>query len=367
MPSRLQSLDILRGLTLFMLVFFGPVISHLLQTIGAEWCNPILYQLDHEPWEGFRLWDLLMPLFLFMAGTSMPFSFEKYRDKKGREGIWFRIFRRVLLLFIIGMMVQGNLLGLDPKHIYFYTNTLQAIACGYLIAAVILLTFRQIRWQIICTIALLVVYSIPMALCGDYTPDGNFCEWLDRVVMGRFRDGVDWDENGVWHFSETYRYTWIWSSITFGATVMLGCLSGEWIRKASGKKTALGIMLTGVLLVGVALVYAHFEPVIKHIWTSSMVLLAGGFSMILLGLFHYIFDCLGVSRGVTFLKVYGMNSIVAYFLGETVNFRSVVNSLSYGLRQYMGDFYDVWTTFGNFLIVFLILLAMYRLRIFLKV
>ena len=73
-----------------------------------------------------------------------------------------------------------------------------------------------------------------------------------------------------------------------------------------------------------------------------------------------------MSRGLGWLKIYGMNPITAYVLGEVINFRSIVSSVSYGLAPYLGPYYGAWLTFGNFLILFLILRAMYRNRIFLK-
>lgn len=61
------------------------------------------------------------------------------------------------------------------------------------------------------------------------------------------------------------------------------------------------------------------------------------------------------------------NSIVAYMLGEVVSFRSIVQSLSYGLQPHLGDWYNVWLTFGNCLIIFFILWAMYKARVFVKI
>lgn len=72
--SRLASLDILRGFDLFLLVFFQPVLVDLGRHLNLSWIPPVLYQFDHAEWFGFRFWDLVMPLFLFMTGTSMPFS-----------------------------------------------------------------------------------------------------------------------------------------------------------------------------------------------------------------------------------------------------------------------------------------------------
>lgn len=109
--TRLASLDILRGFDLFLLVFFQPVFAALVRQLNLPFLNDILYQFDHEVWEGFRFWDLVMPLFLFMTGASMPFSLSKYVGMSGSYWLVYRrILRRVFLLFIFGMIVQGNLL-----------------------------------------------------------------------------------------------------------------------------------------------------------------------------------------------------------------------------------------------------------------
>ena len=137
--SRLASLDILRGLTLFLLVFFQPVLWALLSPVDADWSRAVLYHFDHEVWEGFRFWDLVMPLFLFMSGASMPFSFGKMLREGGKMAVVRKVIRRFFILFLLGMVVQGNLLGFDLAHIYIYTNTLQAIAAGYLLTALVML------------------------------------------------------------------------------------------------------------------------------------------------------------------------------------------------------------------------------------
>ena len=115
---RLASLDILRGFDLFLLVFFQPVFVALARQMNMSFLDSILYQFDHEVWEGFRFWDLVMPLFLFMTGASMPFSLSKYIGTTGSYWpVYRRILKRVFLLFIFGMIVQGNLLGLDATHL----------------------------------------------------------------------------------------------------------------------------------------------------------------------------------------------------------------------------------------------------------
>ena len=126
--TRLASLDILRGFDLFLLVFFQPVLWVLARQLDVPCLNGILYQFDHEVWEGFRFWDLVMPLFLFMTGASMPFSLSKYKGVSGSYWpVYRRILKRVALLFIFGMIVQGNLLGLDSRHLVIYYNPLPLV------------------------------------------------------------------------------------------------------------------------------------------------------------------------------------------------------------------------------------------------
>lgn len=367
--TRLASLDILRGFDLFLLVFFQPVLWVLARQLDVPFLNGILYQFDHEVWEGFRFWDLVMPLFLFMTGASMPFSLSKYKGVSGSYWpVYRRILKRVALLFIFGMIVQGNLLGLDSRHLVIYSNTLQSIAVGYFIAAVIQLHF-SFKWQVGVTLLLLLLYWIPMTFLGDFTPEGNFAAQVDKWVLGRFRDGVYWNEDGSWSFSPHYTYTWIWSSLTFGVTVMLGAFAGKIMKegKTDRKRVVRILSVAGLVLVGLGLLWSLQMPVIKRLWTGSMTLLSGGYCFLLMALFYYWIDYKGHTRGLAWLKVYGMNSITAYLLGEVVNFRCVAASVSYGLEQYLGTWYPVWLTFANYLILFLLLRAMYKCGLFLKV
>ena len=97
-----------------------------------------------------------------------------------------------------------------------------------------------------------------------------------------------------------------------------------------------------------------------------MTLYSGGLCAALMALTYWWVDVRGHHRGLDWLKIYGMNPITAYVLGEVVNFRSIVASVSYGLAPILGEWYAVWLTFGNFLILFLILRVMYMNNIFLK-
>lgn len=372
--KRLESLDILRGADLFLLVGLEPVLKRMIDAIDQRWYERFMVNFRHVEWEGFAAWDLIMPLFLFMAGVSMPFALSRFKRSINKKAVYTRILKRVLLLWIFGMMCQGNLLGLDPDKIYLYSNTLQAIAAGYLIAALLYLHSGW-KFQVSASVALLLVYWAAMEFIsvqgfggGSYTPDGNLAEWIDRVVLGRFRDAAT-VEAGQVVFSAGYRYTWILSSLNFGVTVLSGVFAGHILKN---KKMVQGRKLFLLLAIGAGLVLTGWLwhlwlPVIKKIWTSSMVLISSGYCFLLMGLFYYLVDYRGYVRPFSWLKVYGMNSIVAYLLALCVSFSSVGRSVFWGLEQYIGPWYPALIALSNAVILYFILWMLYKRGVFLRV
>ena len=371
--KRLESLDALRGFDLFFLVALGPLMHSLARTANVEWLNESMWVFSHVSWEGFSPWDLIMPLFLFMSGISMPFSLSRYKSISDKRPLLRRLAKRILLLWIFGMMCQGNLLALDPNTIYLYSNTLQAIATGYLITALLFL-FTSRRTQIITAVVLLLVYWTAMQFItvdgyggGNYTPQGNLAEWIDNTVLGRFRDTAQVIDRKV-VIADWYHYTWILSSLNFGVTVLTGLFAGYIAKDKIEEKKKLKLYFgTGITMVIAGWLWNFQMPVIKTIWTSSMVLVSSGYCFLLMGLFYYWIDYKGHRSGITWLKVYGMNSIVAYMLANVVNFRCIGESLFYGLEQYMGSYYSFLMALWNIGAVYVIIWFMYKRGIFLKV
>lgn len=372
--QRLESLDVLRGFDLLLLVGLESVMHHLSDTIHTPSFHSFMWCFTHVSWEGFSTWDLVMPLFMFMSGITIPFALSRYKQGADKALVYKRILKRVVLLWIFGMMCQGNLLGLDPNRIYFYSNTLQTIAVGYLVSALLFL-HTSIKTQIIFAVTMLLGFWGAMELItiqgyggGNYTPDGNLAEWIDRAVLGRFRDGAS-VVNGEVQFPDWYRYTWILSSMNFGVTVLTGVFAGyiikakEWMPK---KKIAY-LFIIGSAMVATGWIWGLWHPVIKKIWTSSMVLVSSGYCFLLMGLFYYLIDYKGWKKHISWLKVYGMNSITAYMLAMCVNFSCIGHSLFHGLEQFMGDFYQAWIAVVNAVIIYGILWIMYQKNIFLKV
>lgn len=374
LSQRLESLDVLRGFDLFLLVGLEMVMHQMSAAVDTPAFHSFMWCFTHVDWEGFSTWDLVMPLFMFMSGITIPFSLSRYRNEADKALVYKRILKRVALLWIFGMMCQGNLLALDPNRIYLYSNTLQSIAMGYLISALLFLHTR-VKTQILITVLFLLGFwgamegiSLQGFGGGNYTPDGNLAEYVERVVLGRFRDGAT-VVDGTVVFPDWYRYTWILSSFNFGATVMTGVFAG-YILKDKGivpqKKLNL-LLLIGVLMVVFGWFWGIWHPVIKKLWTSSMVLVSSGYCFLLMALFYYVIDYKGWKKHTGWLKVYGMNSIMAYMLAMCINFSCIGHSLFHGLEQYMGAYYQVLITVSNAVIIYLILWWMYKKNLFLKV
>lgn len=373
--KRLASLDILRGLDMFLLIVVGPLTWKLTLTGDYTWEPFVRSQIEHVPWEGFCLWDLIMPLFMFMSGVTIPFSLEKYKGKDGNlKSIYSRIFKRVVLLWIFGMIAQGKLLAMDWSILRFYSNTLQAIAMGYLFASIFFLhTSRKCQYFIAA--GLLVLYWALMMFVridgfggGDMTERGNLCEHVDNLVLGAHRDHATRLEDGTLYVDPEYTYTWIISSINFIVTVMTGMFAGQILRDRRSEKSKILILLAaGAAMTALGWLWHLQLPVNKHIWTSSMVLVSSGYCFLLLGVIYYIVDYRGWHKGLDWLKVFGMNAIVAYMLHQTIKFDSVANSLLYGFEHLMSPaWYALLLKAGCIAITCTILTILYKKKIFIK-
>ena len=81
--GRLLSLDLFRGMTMFLLIAEAAHVYHNLGDLAGDtgldaW---IVMQFHHHPWNGLRFWDLIQPFFMFIVGVAMPFSLRKSHEK----------------------------------------------------------------------------------------------------------------------------------------------------------------------------------------------------------------------------------------------------------------------------------------------
>lgn len=342
MNQRISSIDALRGLDMFMLCG-GAATLHLFLAWGLGDAAPawLMQQFRHAEWGGeFTCWDLVMPLFIFITGASMPFAFAKYREKGGegwRLGTLWRVLRRVVLLFVLGMLVQGNLASARPENMSLFCNTLQAIAEGYLIAALVLM-FCGMRGQIAVCIFCLVSYWALLRFvpcngqpAGLFLPDNNLAIYIDHFLQGSWQDGTP--------------YTWILTSLSFGALTLMGSICGSVIRACRGLRTVGLLALAGGVCLLAACALESDTPLIKHIYTTTAVLWSGGWCILLLACFHLLFDCsgAGLARLAFPLQVIGCNALLAYLLTEVHGpggqsiWRGVAHPLFYGIASRCGE------------------------------
>ena len=180
MGRRLASLDVLRGLDMFLLAVAGPLFYALDRAFDLP--DALMRQFSHG-WGGFTLWDIIMPLFIFMSGAAVPFAMGKRLDD-GRAGwcYWRHVLSRFALLWVLGMMAQGRLLTLDVMKMSPFNNTLQTIACAYVACAVaFLVPSRKIRAAI--PVVLAVGYALLLHFCGDYSKDMTVAIRFERWIV----------------------------------------------------------------------------------------------------------------------------------------------------------------------------------------
>ena len=361
LSRRVVSLDALRGFDMFWI-------------IGGSWIFAALYDLDQNPltlwirtqlthveWEGFRFWDIIMPLFLFIVGAAMPFSFGKRRERGDRpRKILGHALKRFVILFFLGMVAQGHLLKYDLSQLHIYCNTLQAIAAGYLAASLALLYLPRAGQGALAGFLMLLYWGlmvwvpIPQHGAGQLTPEGNLAIHIDRLLLGSFQDGT--------------HYTWILSSLTFAATVLLGVLAGHLLRSGLTpyrKVLWLAVSGSGCLLLGWG--WGWIFPIIKHLWTSSFVLYSGGMCLLLLAAFYLVIDVWGMRRWAFGFTVIGVNAIAVYTATRLFDFRIVSDIFVEGSERFWGGGYALIRGTAGFALIWLILYFMYRKRIFIKI
>lgn len=327
-PKRLLSLDILRGIDMIFLTVAGVIVGGLNWGIGLPDC--VLKQFDH-PWGGFTAYDLIMPLFIFMSGAAVPLALEKWRNSSESWNCAFALYlvRRIVTLWLLGMVAQGNLLTFDWPRIELFSNTLQSIAAGYAATVCILLVRPRAVW--IAPLLLTVSYSALLAFGGDYSPQGNLAIRVEHWLTSPRPQQI---------------YTWYLTILMFAAMALWGAQSSLLLgRKDWPKWRRAGVLFAygaGLLMAGFALM--PWIPSIKQIYTASFTLRAVGVSMMLLATLYGWVDCAGHRRGWGWAVLYGRYALTAYVAHELLGllpgglFRNgIVQLLTQGVAYHFGQ------------------------------
>ena len=158
--ERLMSIDALRGFDMLLIIFADRFFINLGKAADTPLTNFMATQFDHPEWLGFHLYDIIMPLFLFVVGAVIPFSLTKrLEEKHSKPLLYSHLIKRVVVLFILGAICQGHLLNLDINKLHFFSNTLQAIAVGFLFSSIAFIHLNK-NGRYILFACLLVVYAL---------------------------------------------------------------------------------------------------------------------------------------------------------------------------------------------------------------
>ncbi len=361
-PSgRVVSIDALRGFDMFWITGGTHFFGKLFNWIDSPSLEPLRHQMEHSDWDGFTAYDLIFPLFLFIVGASLPFALSRRMEQGAdRKKLWFHVVRRTITLLVLAMIYAG-LLDFDFSD-FRYAGVLQRIALCYFFAATIVLS-TGVKGQgtaagviLLGYWAIMTLVPVPGIGAGVLTPEGNLAGYIDRAILpGSFCCYEHGDNEGIL------------STLPAIATTLLGVLSGHWLRSAhsGGKKTS-GLMGAGLVSLIVALIWNTVFPINKLMWTSSYVLFAGGWSLLLLALFYWIIDVQGYRKWAFFFIVIGMNAITIYVANRLFDFETISNIFIHGFVDLMGDFKPVFSSFCELMTKWLFLYFLYRQKIFLK-
>lgn len=315
-PKRLLSLDVLRGVTIAFMIM-----------VNNNGGRGAWSQMRHAAWNGFTATDLVFPTFLFVVGVSIVFAFEA-RLARGatRQQLALHTLLRAGILFVFGVVVNG-FPDFELDHLRFY-GVLQRIAICYLVVSLFYLSDKRLWTKIAALVVVLMGYwilvrwvPVPGAgVPGRDIPfldkDQNIVAWLDRQLMpGHLYE--DWTTHNVRDPEG------LLSDIPALGTALLGLLTGIWLRaQRSVKAKAWGLVAGAAVCLALGYLWSVWFPLNKKMWTSSYVLVAAGWSLVVFALAYWAIEFQGWcrkgwSKGLAWpWLVFGSNAIVAYLISE---------------------------------------------------
>ena len=366
---RLLSIDALRGFDMVWILGAEGIFTALFTLTGFAFFNTAAQQMLHSTWHGFTAYDLIFPLFIFLSGISLGIAGKalkaypvEQRPKKIQHAV-----KRLLLLLILGVVYNHGWGGGIPANVddVRFASVLGRIGIAWFVA-VMLVWFVSVKAQWFITVGILVGYWLLLSFVeiagyggGNYTSTGALNVWFDITFLpGATYLNLPLDPEGLL------------SNVSSIVNALLGVFVGRHMieHQNNAKKLLRDLIAVGVILLILGYSWGMFFPINKTLWTSSFVLVTCGYSALLLSLFYAVIDVLKVQRWAVFFAVIGTNSIIVYLGTSLVNWQYTANSLFGGLIQATpAAWQSLWQIISLVLIQWLVLLWLYRLKIFIKV
>jgi predicted acyltransferase len=363
--DRLLSIDALRGFDMLMISGAGSFVYLLHGKTDWAWVNALALQFEHPAWNGFTFYDFIFPLFLFIAGVSIPFSVNKgLENGMSKARLYGRAFIRMMILIALGILDKNAPVPFFDWHQIRFVGVLQRIGFAGFFTTILYLNFNT-KGRIAWVASLLLFYYAAMFLipvpgygAGDLSIEGNLHGWIDRNFLpGRLLQKI-YDENGLL------------TQFPALCLTVLGTLASDIFRNEtfSDHTKLRNLIVSGLICVGVGMLWSLHFPINKHLWSSSFILLTGGMSFLSAALFYWIIDILKYRKWTLFFTVIGMNSITIYMAYRLVDFGHTSKLLFEGLYIHTAEkWHPVFESLGALAIVWTFLYILYRQRIFVKI
>jgi predicted acyltransferase len=297
-PPRVLSVDLLRGLTIALMILVND---------PGDWGH-VFAPLDHAPWNGWTLTDLVFPTFLFLVGASMIFSLDS-RAKKGdcRKTLSGHvILRAIKILLLQFVLVFFPRMHWTTLRLY---GVLPRIALCYLLAGLILIATMKLRYRVSMLIGIIAILIIGYWILLRWVPvPGAGIPGRDIPFMDQNLNLTSWVDRGAMAWTQRWLHTGtlylkgrdpegLLSTLPAVASTLLGALAGLWMRRPAGARGSneLRIMqfslgVAGLLGVLAGEIWSWWFPMNKNLWTSSYVLLAAGWAALALAALSWLVD-----------------------------------------------------------------------------
>jgi len=372
-PRRVASVDAVRGFTMFWIIGADGAAKALAEMLSGKGTilstagNIIGGQFEHAEWEGLHFYDLIFPLFIFVTGVAIVFSLTRLVEQESKFAAHWRVLRRSLLLFALGLVYYGGVSKSWPD--IRLLGVLNRIALCYLFTSLLFLNLR-LPGLIVAFVAILAGYwalmtfvSVSGVGVGSYAKDANLANWIDaQYLPGRKWNGA-WDPEGLL------------STLPAIGTCLLGVFAGLLLKEPSLQphQKTLWLIGAGAAMIALGVLWGLQFPIVKNIWTSSYVLVCGGLSALLLGVFHQVIDAWERRSWATIFIWIGASAITLYFINGVVGFQPLATQLVGGdVRSFVDS--HLTPGAGSFLehavgLLLAVALAgfLYRRKIFLRV
>jgi predicted acyltransferase len=362
-PARLMSLDALRGFDMFWIVGADAIVEALHKVSDNRFVSGVAEQLEHVGWHGFHFEDLIFPMFVFIVGVSTVFSLDRMIEREGRGRAVLRIVRRAALLYVLGVISYGGFHEAYEK--IRLLGVLQRIALAYLFTGLIYCFFDW-RGRLAWCVGLLVGYwalmtfvPVPDGTAGDFREGHNLANWIDSQYLPLWKwEYKPWDPEGLL------------STLPAIANCLIGTFAGMLLRdsKRGNRTKVLYLIAAGVVFVAAGWLWDLQFPVIKKIWTSSFVLVACGYSCLLLAAFHFVIEELSWRRWAMPFVWIGANPITIYLVHEVVDFDKIAERFVGGQlgHDLFGDYRQLAVAATGLLLVFALCRFLYKRNIFIR-